>query len=358
LAILYLLVNHDAPVPKKYLLLPFDQKEMLYQHSLVFALALAHHNDKKLPTEIIDLYIRHEDALSKERKTLLFKTIHYSLTTLDKKALYTSIINQTTVANLGKESTLSFLPLGEPKSEKASAEDKKKLLWMLESHSDGSDNAMKIKAELLGVCNLVTAPTKRIKELNQLIQRPFEDILKHITEDNIKRDPELIAALLMAVNNKLYLTFVAEPRNDIVEALASIYLDAHQTFGKTIGRLENEDRGSRKSHYYAAIFRLGLHWKRRVGSLTGEIGELLSGDCNYRRVNGVDFADYLIREEEKRGLAGELWTGKKIICELRKLLENIVNLNVANSDIRKELKGVFDSEWLYPLAFETIRAYF
>lgn len=76
----------------------------------------------------------------------------------------------------------------------------------------------------------------------------------------------------MAVNNKLYLTFVAEPRSDIVDSLASIYISSHQNFGKTIGRLENEDRSSRKSNFYASLFRLGLHAKQKLGSFGGEVG--------------------------------------------------------------------------------------
>ncbi len=91
----------------------------------------------------------------------------------------------------------------------------------------------------MGVCNVVSPTTKRIKELTQLMQRPFEDILKNVSEESIKRDPELVAALLMAANNKLFLTFFPEPRQDIVEALITLYLDYHHSFSKGIGRMEN-----------------------------------------------------------------------------------------------------------------------
>jgi hypothetical protein len=97
---------------------------------------------------------------------------------------------------------------------------------------------MKIKAELLGVCNLVNAPTKRIKELTQLMQKPFEELLKNININTIRSDPELIAALLMAANNKLYLTFVPEPKFDLVESLISLYIDMQHNYAKRIGSLE------------------------------------------------------------------------------------------------------------------------
>jgi hypothetical protein len=71
------------------------------------------------------------------------------------------------------------------------------------------------------------------------MQRPFEDILRQVTEEAIKRDPELVAALLMAANNKLFLTFFPEPRTEIVEVLISLYLEYHNSFSKSIGRLEN-----------------------------------------------------------------------------------------------------------------------
>jgi hypothetical protein len=358
LAILYLLINSEYPIPKKYVYLPFEQGELQYQHTLIFALALAQYNDKKLSSELIDLYAKSENELSPLQRTLIVKAIHYLISNQDRKLLYSSIANQTSVAHIGGPPSLEFMPLGELKAERLGYEEKKKLLRLLEGLQDSSDHIMKIKAELLGLCNYANSPAKRIKELNAIIQRPYEEMFKCITEDNIKRDPELTATLLMALNNKLFLTFVAEPRLDIVEEIISVYLDMHHSFGKSIGRLENEDRNSKKSHYYAAVFRYGLHSKQRLSSLTGEIGELLSGASNYRRVNGIDFSDYLIREEEKRGLVAELWTGKKIVVEMRKFLESTINFNLVNSEQKKELKGILDSEWAFPLAFEVIRTYF
>lgn len=73
----------------------------------------------------------------------------------------------------------------------------------------------------------------------------------------------------MVINNKLYLTFIPEPRPDILDDLVSMYIDLHQSFGKSIARLENEERNSKKSVYYAALFRYGLHSKQKIGTLSG-----------------------------------------------------------------------------------------
>ena len=43
----------------------------------------------------------------------------------------------------------------------------------------------------------------------------------------------------MAANNKLFLNFFPEPRTEIVEVLVSLYLEYHNSFSKSIGRLEN-----------------------------------------------------------------------------------------------------------------------
>lgn len=68
---------------------------------------------------------------------------------------------------------------------------------------------MRIKAELAVICSFGGVTNKRIKDLDAMIQKPLDQMIRHVCNDSIKRDPESVAMLLMAINNKLYLTFVS-----------------------------------------------------------------------------------------------------------------------------------------------------
>ncbi len=88
-----------------------------------------------MPGELIELLARAEERLTKERKALIFKAIHYSLAGFEKKSLYSNILNLPLLANFGGNPSLDFLPMGECKGDRATTEDKKRLLKMLENYS-------------------------------------------------------------------------------------------------------------------------------------------------------------------------------------------------------------------------------
>lgn len=78
---------------------------------LIFAIALAQLNDKKMPGELIELLAKIEKDFPNDKKTLLFRAIHFSLAGLDKKVVYSSILTLPIIANFGSNPTLSFLPM-------------------------------------------------------------------------------------------------------------------------------------------------------------------------------------------------------------------------------------------------------
>lgn len=84
----------------------------------------------------------------------------------------------------------------------------------------------------------------------------------------------------------------------------------------------------------------------------------MSGELNYKRVEGIQFADYLVAIPEKRGPLDDLWAGKKIVYEMKHLIDVVINFNGTLSNYKKEIKGMFDPEWINHLAFDVLKTYF
>ena len=61
---------------------------------------------------------------------------------------------------------------------------------------------------------------------------------------------------------------------------------------------------------------------------------------------------------EKRGPLDDLWAGKKIAFEMKQLIDVVVNFTGTTSNYKKEIRGMFDNEWINHLAFDVFRTYF
>lgn len=88
----------------------------------------------------------------------------------------------------------------------------------------------------------------------------------------------------MALNNKLKLYFITEPKEDVCRMLVSVYTKYYRNFGRNIALFNNIPQNSKLSIYYNCLFRYCLHTRKRVSSLTDVIGDLMSGELNYKRV--------------------------------------------------------------------------
>lgn len=81
----------------------------------------------------------------------------------------------------------------------------------------------------------------------------------------------------MALNNKLKLYFITEPKEDVIRMLVSVYNKYYRNFGRDIASYNNIPKDSKLNAYYNCLFRYCLHTRKRVSGLTDIIGDLMSG---------------------------------------------------------------------------------
>lgn len=122
-----------------------------------------------------------------------------------------------------------------------------------------------------------------------------------------------MAAVLMGLNNRMEVTFIEEPDENALLFLASYYTEWDFRFGRKLGEIIDEKSHSPMSYYLWCLSRFNIQTGSILSGFTEPLNSLLSGEKKYNRVVETDFSGYFYREESNNGLAGELWTEKKII---------------------------------------------
>lgn len=60
-----------------------------------------------------------------------------------------------------------------------------------------------------------------------------------MASDQVNKDPVLLAAVLMGINNRIEVTFIDEPDEKALHFLATYYKELDSTFGFKLGELLN-----------------------------------------------------------------------------------------------------------------------
>jgi hypothetical protein len=77
--------------------------------------------------------------------------------------------------------------------------------------------------------------TKKIKYLQELFSLSAEEILKSLSKEPVSKDPVLLAAVLMGLNNRMEITFIEEPDEKALDFLARYYTEWDFKFGHKLG---------------------------------------------------------------------------------------------------------------------------
>ena len=63
--------------------------------------------------------------------------------------------------------------------------------------------------------------------------------MKSVASEQVNKDPELLAAVLMGINNRIEVTFIDEPDEKALHFLGAYYKDLDSSFGLKLGEILN-----------------------------------------------------------------------------------------------------------------------